>query len=68
MPYDPHQSILNIIGGQYLERWPDEESRIILNSGVFTYSQRLTALTFLYGNIATSASCTPPSASSLAST
>ena len=50
-PYDPHQSILNIIGGQYFERWPDEESRIILHTSVFTYSQRLTALTFLYGNI-----------------
>ena len=51
MPYEPHQSILNIIGGKYLERWPDEEARIILNTPVFAYQQRLTALTFLYGNI-----------------
>ena len=51
MPYDPHQSILNIIGGQYLERWPNEESRIIFNTAVFTYKQRLTTLTFLYGNL-----------------
>ena len=51
MPYDPHQSILNIIGGGYIERWPDEEERIIFYTPVFSYSQRLTALTFLYGNI-----------------
>jgi hypothetical protein len=51
MPYDPHQSILNILGGQYLERWPDEEARIILNTPVFAYQHRLTALTFLYGNL-----------------
>ena len=44
-------TVLNIIGGQYKERWPDEESRIIFLSIVFTYSQRLTALTFLYGNL-----------------
>jgi hypothetical protein len=50
-PYDPHQSILNIIGGAYLERWPEEESRIILYAAEFSYEQRITALTFLYGNI-----------------
>ena len=45
------QKVLSLIGGQYKERWPDEESRIIFNSPVFTYPQRLTALTFLYGNL-----------------
>ena len=45
------QNMLSVIGGQYKERWPDEESRIIFNSTVFTYNQRITALTFLYGNI-----------------
>ena len=45
------QNVLNLIGGQYKERWPDEESRIIFHSSVFTYPQRLTALTFLYGNL-----------------
>ena len=50
MPYTPHQSIMNIIGGQYFERWPDEEQRLILYTPVFTYEQRLTALTFLFGN------------------
>jgi hypothetical protein len=42
---------MNIIGSQYLERWTDEESHIILNTAIFNYSQRLTALTFLFGNI-----------------
>ena len=50
VPIDPHQSILNIIGGQYVERWPDEESRIIFYTPIFTYTQRITALAFLYGN------------------
>ena len=45
------QQVLNHIGGQYKERWPDEESRIIFHSTVFTYQQRITALTFLYGNL-----------------
>ena len=44
-------TVLNHIRGQYKERWPDEESRIIFLSTVFTYSQRITALTFLYGNL-----------------
>ena len=51
MAYNPHQSILNIIGGQYFERWPEQEQRIILYTAEFTYDQRITALTFLYGNL-----------------
>ena len=51
MTTEAWQKVLNIIGGQYKERWPDEESRIIFHSTVFTYKQRLTALTFLYGNL-----------------
>ena len=39
------------IGGQYVERWPEDEWRIILYTPVFTYQQRITALTFLYGNL-----------------
>ena len=42
---------LSVIGGPYKERWPDEEACIIFISTVFTYSQHLTALTFLYGNL-----------------
>ena len=55
MILDPHQSIMNIIGGQYVERWPENEWQIILYTPVFTYSQRITALTFLYGNLRDSA-------------
>ena len=51
MIVDPQQSIMNIIGGQYVERWPENEWRIILYTAVLTYSQRITALTFLYGNL-----------------
>ena len=51
MACDPHQSIMNIIGGQYIERWPDEERRTIIYTVEFTYKQRLTACTFLYGNV-----------------
>ena len=51
MIIDAWSTVLNIIGGQYKERWPDEESRIIFLSTVFTYQERLTALTFLYGNL-----------------
>ena len=51
MILDPNQSIMNIIGGQYVERWPEDELRIILYTTVFTYQQRITALTFLYGNL-----------------
>ena len=45
------RKVLGVIGGPYKERWPDEEARIIFLATVFTYSQRLTALTFLYGNL-----------------
>ena len=45
------QKVMSIIGGSYQERWPHEVSRIILFSTVFTYTERITALTFLYGNL-----------------
>ena len=48
---DAWRKVLSVIGSPYKERWPDEEARIIFISTVFTYSQRLTALTFLYGNV-----------------
>lgn len=52
MTLEAWQKVLSVIGGQYKERWPDKESRIIFNStAYFTYNERLTALTFLYGNI-----------------
>ena len=51
MTLEAWQKVLSVIGGQYKERWPDEEYRILFLVDVFTYSQRLTALTFLYGNL-----------------
>ena len=51
MTLEAWQKVLSVIGGSFKERWPDEESRIIFHSTVFTYPQRLTALTFLYGNL-----------------
>ena len=51
MTTEAWQKVLSVIGGQYIERWPEQESRIIFLADVFTYNQRLTALTFLYGNL-----------------
>ena len=45
------RKVLCVIGGQYKERWPNEEYRILFLVDVFTYSQRITALTFLFGNL-----------------
>ena len=44
--------MLCVIGGRYKERWPDEEYPMIMFLvDVFTYSQRIKALTFLHGNL-----------------
>ena len=51
MTLEAWQIVLNVIGGDYKERWPDEESRIIFHSTLLSYKQRITALTFLYGNL-----------------
>ena len=51
MTLEAWRKMLSVIGGPYKERWPDEEYRIIFLSTVFTYQERLTALTFIYGNI-----------------
>ena len=48
---DAWRKVLGVIGGPYKERWPDAESHIIFLSTIFTYTQRITALTFLYGNL-----------------
>ena len=45
------RTMLNVIGGGYKAHWPDEESRIIYHSTLFTYEQRISVLTFLYGNL-----------------
>ena len=45
------RKMLHVLGGQYKERWPEEEYNIIFLADKFTYSQRITLLTFLYGNL-----------------
>ena len=45
------RKMLHVLGGQYKERWPEEEYNIIFLADKFTYSQRITVLTFLYGNL-----------------
>ena len=45
------RTVLNTICGDYKRRWPDEQSRIIFHSTKLTYTQRISVLTFLYGNL-----------------
>ena len=47
MTLEAWRKVLCVIGGPYKERWPSEEYRIVFLVDVFTYSQRITALTFL---------------------
>ena len=51
MTLEAWRTVLNMIGGAYKARWPDEESRIIFHATLLTYTQRITALTFLFGNL-----------------
>ena len=44
-------AILNFMGGQYVERWPDAERPALLSAGTFSYKQRLDLCTFLFGNL-----------------
>ena len=44
-------AILNFMGGQYVERWPDAERTALLSAGTFSYKQRLDLCTFLFGNL-----------------
>ena len=42
--------ILNVIGGQLVERWPEAEKNLIFGGRKLTYVGRITVATFLYGN------------------
>ena len=44
-------SLLIPSGGQYEERWPEEERNAILFTAEFSYDQRLEVGTFLFGNL-----------------
>ena len=43
--------ILTFMGGQYVERWPNEELQAIFGAHEFSYRQRRDVITFLYGNL-----------------
>ena len=43
--------VMNIIGGQYEERWPEEERNTILSIAEYSYDQRINVGTFLFGNL-----------------
>ena len=43
--------ILAFMGGQFVERWPDEERQAIFGAHEFSYKQRRDVITFLYGNL-----------------
>ena len=42
--------ILNVIGGQFVERWPELEENLFFNGRELTYDGRVNLATFLYGN------------------
>ena len=50
---DGKRRILNFLGGQYVERWPESEARAFLffHSQELTYNDRLALGTFLFGNL-----------------
>ena len=43
--------VMNFIGGQYEERWPEEERNAIFSTAEFSYDQRMEVGTFLFGNL-----------------
>ena len=43
--------ILNTIGGQYLERWPEEILRAVFGAHKYSYEERRVVGKFLYGNL-----------------
>jgi len=48
---DAQSIILNIIGGQFEERWPESERNAIFFTAEFSYKQRIEVATFLFGNV-----------------
>lgn len=43
--------ILTFMGGQYVERWPDDERMAIFFKDVFSYNDRINVCAFLFGNL-----------------
>ena len=48
---DTRICILNIIGGQFLERWPPTFMEKLFGTHEFSYKDRMEMGTFLYGNV-----------------
>ena len=48
---DARTCILNIIGGQFLERWPPTFMEKLFGTSEFSYKDRMDMGTFLYGNV-----------------
>ena len=48
---DGKRRILNFLGGQYVERWPESEARAFFFTQELTYDDRIALGTFLYGNL-----------------
>jgi hypothetical protein len=48
---DAKRCVLNLIGGQYVERWPESEAHAFFHKQELSYDDRLVLGTFLYGNL-----------------
>ena len=50
-PLEAQSTIMTIIGGQYVERWPESERNAIFSITELSYQQRIDVVTFLFGNM-----------------
>lgn len=48
---EAQRCILNMIGGEYTERWPETIFDVIFGNHQFSYNDRMDIGTFLYGNM-----------------
>ena len=48
---DGKRRILNFMGGQFVERWPEDERRAFFHKQELSYNDRINLGTFLYGNL-----------------
>ena len=48
---EAQRCIMNVLGGQLIERWPEERRRSILGAHKLSYAERKHVALFLYGNV-----------------
>ena len=48
---EAQKRILNVIGGQYVERWPEYTRALFFGISKLKYGERLHIAKFLYGNL-----------------